>query len=266
MLPSEKPSQILFDTVGGELVYNPPVPQEKTVNVKPQHLYILSNEEIKEGDWCINSEITEDHQDYMKVYQYEREQYAGTRKIIATTDPKLHTNEIVEEDMHMYKKSLPQIPQSFIEEYCKAGGIDEVLVSVDSYLNIPVGTSVKFNDRLPSTLKEYEGLDGRVIWGVEDRLDVGNNCIKVEFLNKYNNVCNLNASVCHWYKSIKHLYYNKVAIDSNNCIIIHPVEEKMYTEEQRKDIIELVKSAFYNGIAHERGSKMDIDKWIEENL
>jgi len=38
-------------------------------------------------------------------------------KIIATTDPKLYTNEIVEEDLHMYKKPLPQVPQSFIEEF-----------------------------------------------------------------------------------------------------------------------------------------------------
>ena len=283
-LPTEDKSGIILKKEG-KLEWNPngnPIYGLNHLGWKYQHLYVTTDEAPNVGDSVLVDIYPHGNPEWklakvVSVYESVVEVDLGwsttqtkpivvCKKIIATTDPKLHTNEIVEEDMHMYKKSLPQIPQSFTEEYCKAGGIDEVLVSVDSYLNIPVGTSVKFNDRLPSTLKEYEGLDGRVIWGVEDRLDVGNNCIKVEFLNKYNNVCNLNASVCHWYKSIKHLYYNKVAIDSNNCIIIHPVEEKMYTEEQRKDIIELVKSAFYNGIAHERGSKMDIDKWIEENL
>ena len=98
----------------------------------PQHLYITTDEEIKEGDWCLFFDSVGNlFTDRPQQYLGEKAGHTlndGLRKIIATTDPKLHTNEVVEEDMHMYKKSLPLIPQSFIEKYCKAGGIDEVLV------------------------------------------------------------------------------------------------------------------------------------------
>jgi hypothetical protein len=57
----------------------------------------------------------------------------GVRKIIATTDPKLIEGEWVgdKDDFQDFKEGVLNIPQSFIEEYCKAGGIDEVLVECD---------------------------------------------------------------------------------------------------------------------------------------
>jgi hypothetical protein len=134
MLPSEKPSQILFDTVGQELVYNPPVPQKMTVNVMPQHLYILSDEKIKEGDWFLRPNYssgikvgyipTQADSSYFIGYGYD---WTDCRKIIATTDTELHYNKVVEEDMHMYKESLPHIPQHIIEAYVKKP-FDKVMV------------------------------------------------------------------------------------------------------------------------------------------
>lgn len=250
---------------------------------KAYHLYITTDEDPKKGDWVINL-ASMDTTKYSRLSKVDKLPLCCNgkhyKKIIATTDPKLlkgtnWTEADVQghwectncgewtEDLSVKCKCKPvnKIPQSFIEEYCKTGGIDEVLVSVDSYLNIPVETSVKFNDWLPSTLKEYEGLKGQVIWGVEDRLDAGNHCIKVEFLNKYNKNCKLYASVSHWYESIKHLYYHKIAIDSNNTIIIHPVEEKMYSrEEVGSKIKEFVKEYAYEW------DMDDINEWIEENL
>jgi len=86
---------------------------------QPQHLYFTTGEEIKEGDWFIHSDATVPQNNFSDVY-------VDCKKIIASTDPKLHTNEIVEEDVHMYKKPLPKPSQAFIEKYCKLGGIDEV--------------------------------------------------------------------------------------------------------------------------------------------
>lgn len=78
---------------------------------KPQHLYITTDEEIKEGDWFYNSNMN-------RVAKCSRSTVLcdAYYKIIATTDPKL----IV--------VGVAKIEQYFIEEYCKAGGIDKVLV------------------------------------------------------------------------------------------------------------------------------------------
>ena len=49
MLPSEKPSQIIM--TGGKLfIYSAERPKSSIVDNSPQHLYILSDEEIKVGD------------------------------------------------------------------------------------------------------------------------------------------------------------------------------------------------------------------------
>lgn len=91
------------------------------------HLYITTDEDIKEGDWYY-SDI-----EPKGVFKATKEGKAtNRRKIIATTDSKLlEPNHKEWTKMKRLEKWLPQIPQSFIEEYCKAGGIDEVLVEYE---------------------------------------------------------------------------------------------------------------------------------------
>ena len=190
------------------------------------HLYITTDEEIKEGDFVfINGEVMKfikmigDNVLFHRIIltNLSGKEFSGhlsmiQGKVIATTDPKLNQCEGCRRAKHSdsiytcscISTSLPQIHQSFIEGYCKAGGIDKVLVEM-----------------------EYTG-KGKWITG-------------------------------EWTK----IY--KPKLNPDNTIIIHSVEEK-YTKEQREDIIQLIKSAFYKGMVHERGSKIDIDKWIEENL
>ena len=88
---------------------------KQTINLEysgaKQHLYITVSQDIepiKEGDWQLTNGVLT-----VRTDNY----HENDRKVIATTDPKLYTNEIVEEDLHMYKKPLPQVPQSFIEEF-----------------------------------------------------------------------------------------------------------------------------------------------------
>ena len=80
---------------------------------QPQHLYFTTDEEIKEGNWFINT-------NFQKIYQANSENskniiefgpHPEIRKIIATTDPELE---------------LPQPSQAFIKAYCEQGGFDEV--------------------------------------------------------------------------------------------------------------------------------------------
>lgn len=121
MLPCEEVNKFGLYQVGnkisngGETLFN--------LGHKPKHLYILSDEEIKEGDkdFYINTsniqiervkKVTKysEHKEYevlIEVYgnrnQYKPVEVYG--KIIATTNPEL--------------RGLPQISQSFIETYIK---------------------------------------------------------------------------------------------------------------------------------------------------
>ena len=147
-----------------------------------KNLYILSDEDINEGDWFIN--LSSGGHPHVGIYQANSEnskainefKFPEIRKIIASTNPKL------------IESGVSEIPTSFIEEYCKAGGIDKVMVEYDDkYSTLP-----------------------------------------------------------------------------NKFIIIHPVEEKMYTEQ------DLVKSlvGFSNNFLKVRKTVQESEaiKWIKENL
>jgi hypothetical protein len=95
-------------------------------------IYITSDDEIKEGDWCLffwdGGQIGSD-----KPQQYQPDKghilNKGLRKIIATTDRSL---EIISKGINPVFEKLPQPSQSFIEkyveEYNKGNVITDVLV------------------------------------------------------------------------------------------------------------------------------------------
>jgi len=98
-------------------------------NIKPQHLYILSNEEIKKGvdyyydshhDLILKSSSNSDH----KIYGY--------KKVIGTTD-KLNTHPNTA-DSYRTGNCVPQILQQFIEyyitEFNKGNQISKVMVEI----------------------------------------------------------------------------------------------------------------------------------------
>lgn len=175
-----------------------------------QHLYITTSQEIKEGDCYIHPDATVPQNDFNHVY-------VDCRKIIATTDPKLLKPQIKQVNWIGSERimNLPQIQQSFIEEYCKQGGIDKVLVE---YTEI----EMCFN---------YNG-------------------------SHYGKDC-----------SCKGGDFRKVPkTDSNNYIIIHPVEEKTYS---RKEVEVLCRNAHLLGMKETLPGypkPETIDEWIKENL
>lgn len=115
------------------------------VNHTYQHLYFLSDDEIKVGDWVYwndPEELTSDinkvisikgdvvllsHPEHSEIECYPNE----CKKIIATTDESLKiwigTCFSGEE---IYKK-LPRPSNEFIKKYCELGGIDEVVVEYE---------------------------------------------------------------------------------------------------------------------------------------
>jgi hypothetical protein len=102
---------------------------------QPQHLYFTTDEEIKEGDWCLKPlykdgiklgfGILQADSSYFGGYGYDWEEH---HKIIATTDPKLTVN--ISRPLGVTQE-LPKPSQAFIEKYCKLGGIDEVDVECE---------------------------------------------------------------------------------------------------------------------------------------
>ncbi len=107
LLPTENPSSlILNDIVKGLFIIAGQ--GDKIDNCTNQHLYFLSDEEIKEGDWCIcDYSQVEKYSEPLAIHRY--------KKIIATTDSSLGV--LVKSGTGVLQESLPQPFQSFIEKF-----------------------------------------------------------------------------------------------------------------------------------------------------
>lgn len=130
-----------------EVIFNNAISDTK--RFKPQHLYILSDEEIKEGDWVFNKEYFENKQ-MMVVYKAVKIDEINHHlnkeiwyKIIASTDPELITstksnyiqfNTKVEETTI---QSLPRPSNAFIKKYCHLGGINDIVVEYETIVTNP---------------------------------------------------------------------------------------------------------------------------------
>lgn len=83
-----------------------------------QHLYILSDDEIKKGDWYLDTFNNQ----RIKANEFSDHKHYGSscKKIIATTDSKLH------------KEGIPNIPIEFLQEWVK-NPQEEIKVEYVSY-------------------------------------------------------------------------------------------------------------------------------------
>ena len=97
--------------------------EARLIKIK-EEIYITTDEEVKEGDWFLFYRDKWHIMNELPNGNFRKEAYGKTVcKIIATTDTKLN---------------LPQPAQAFIEKYCEAGGIDEVLVEYkEKYIEPP---------------------------------------------------------------------------------------------------------------------------------
>ena len=107
---------ILFDNIQSN---------NESVHLTTQHIYITSDEEIKEGDWCINLNSPYKHKELCRIdNQLELERYAvkignNCKKIILTTDPDL------------IKDGVQAIDDKFLEWFVKNPSCEEVELEVD---------------------------------------------------------------------------------------------------------------------------------------
>lgn len=81
------------------------------IKCEKQYLYLLSDEDIKENDYCIDIETNK-----MFQYKYNARSLRATKKIVATTDLKL---------------GLPMIQESFIKSYTESYNKDTIINTVE---------------------------------------------------------------------------------------------------------------------------------------
>lgn len=129
MLPTEKASNIF------EYKNNLQFIKTQQVNTfkggSNQHLYLTSNEEIKERDWCINKNQDTLYQITNKDGEYPNRTDIRNHwnKIIATTNKSISRSSNIKMSVKDALNTLPLIPESFIKAYVEAqGNIKEVLV------------------------------------------------------------------------------------------------------------------------------------------
>ncbi len=122
---------------------------------KPQHLYIVSDDEIKEGDWFIlkdnhpHGRLRKCHYISDKQLMIDAKTDIGwgfsyqeeAMKIIATTDFSL----TIKSQVCRFHRYLPEIPQDFIKLYCEKGGIDEIEVEYIHLGGTGSGYKLKIN-------------------------------------------------------------------------------------------------------------------------
>lgn len=127
MLPTEKASSdISKGNITGVLTYHQFFRGTEGIytNHTYQHLYFLSDDKIEEGDWVLNS-----YGGINSIYQFRKCDFDSIhfkggycQKIIASTNKSLR---------------LPRPSNEFLNKYCEAGDIDEVMVEYyeDYYLH-----------------------------------------------------------------------------------------------------------------------------------
>lgn len=134
MLPTEDKTKLFTSKRDDKLHYHFKGNTPNSVK-SYQHLYVTSDEEIKEGDHY----LIKDDQFTMKAIGdqiiLDNLNKIDARKIIATTSDKF---DLINKGLDRSKDIIfPRISQSFIEQYCKEGGINKVLVE---YENNPIYT------------------------------------------------------------------------------------------------------------------------------
>jgi hypothetical protein len=107
ILPTWQPSRLVIDTIENKLSIQD-ILHEKTINILPQNLFIISDEEIKEGDffYSVRGVIEK------AIINYPKGEHFG--KLILTTD------------QNLIKYGVQAIDDEFLEWFVKNPSCEEV--------------------------------------------------------------------------------------------------------------------------------------------
>lgn len=149
MLPTKEDDNVLLRKLkqNGNLVFH------NFLEHECQHLYVLSNDEVKEGEWCFEvhngpslapkstPRFTDNKGNIWWLRQLNMNASANDpncKKVIASTDPNVFD---YAGDFDYYKQSIFKIPQSFIEFFMKEHNdgrkIEKINVEYEEVVNCP---------------------------------------------------------------------------------------------------------------------------------
>jgi hypothetical protein len=108
-----------------------------------QHLYITNDDEIKEGNWCLQTELPHLIEQCKSYKDSNHLKERGFKKIIATTDASLHGrfNENIKSDIYSERYKLPKPSQEFIEKYVSEYNKSRIITEVDVEYDYGICTS-----------------------------------------------------------------------------------------------------------------------------
>lgn len=243
MLPTNEKAENCFIERFGRLSFKKDLFTQEYLQynqAKAFHLYILSDEEIKEGlDVVYNNKI------YSTVYSnttphgeillsgYGYVMKSDCKKIIACTDSSL---EIVSKGINPVYEKLPQpspsFIQKFVEEYNKGNVITEVIV-------------------------EYEDLTEQL----QESVDNLRECCLEDFDNEeespYYNL--LEQAIVELSNYVPNIKINP----KDNTITIKKVKDSW----SREEVVNLLKESYKQArTAYSELDRIGLDKWIEQNL
>ncbi len=141
----------------------------------PQHLYIISNSEIKEGDWYLSKAFKREPIQHTKNGAEANLRYKiNVDKIVATTDINLHWS------------GIPSLPESFLKAYIKAYNEGSPIVNVDLEM-AQVKLYIKPEDigqyrSKPKELQHPHTTNLDEIWNIKTRSD---NTVIIHSSKKY---------------------------------------------------------------------------------
>ena len=151
MLPTEKASNLFLNT--NTISYLQQIWEKSKANGTNQHLYIISDEQPKDGEWYMNKFGR------LSVKVIGDKSNEGDKKIVATTD-KLASGKCMKERCLLHpcdgKCCVPQIPESFIQAYIKAYNEGKPITEVDLEIEVKFigyyeGTTMENWDRVIKT-------------------------------------------------------------------------------------------------------------------
>lgn len=270
MIPSENAAKVHGLSIrkdNGKIMIAP-MSEEDHEQAEYQHLYFVSDAEIKEGDWvlwrdclCKVVEILE-HNNFRIIENGYNEPWSvhksEIKKIEATTDESLS---LIYNKNKGFSNNITEIPQSFIQEYVASNGTIKEVTVKSKYNQI--------NGHLQPSEKHLEEACYNSIENTELYLFHDNKYQKGQvverFLNGYGRFKTETGIV--YGCSLWEIYKQENALNSNNEVIIIPKQEKLYT---REEVYKLISDAMCKAVANDRDKIGSISEtyitFIEDNL
>lgn len=242
----------------------------------PQHLFIVDDSEIKEGDWFINILINKPFQcvEILDNLIHYRTELGSTvihindcKKVIATTDKNLKFEinnsgwkSSQENGWNEYKPEYKQLPspseqfiQKYVESYNKGCEISEINIDYQEYFMSNVGDKFTVN-------KDLYGLSKGTSLTIKS-FNFKNDPDLIEY--EEDNIHNQGIHISH--TNIKTEFVLKV--DSKNLVTITRCKDSWDREELLDNMFKVWKHLrLHYRSADEQTMKTEFDKWIEENL